>query len=260
MPDLITTALPATPYVFDLDGGRPCLDFANTAGSSSGEHLRAYADLVAFAAQSHLLAPQTIAWLLAKAERSPSAAADTLAAARVLRLAIRRIFSAVASGARPADTDLDLLNAHLAASLAHARILPAPTDTADGDVLGTPPAPTDSPDAYVWGWAGIDLTSPLWPVVRSAADLLTSASERRLVRECGAGDCWWLFMDTTKNRSRQWCSMTSCGNRQKARRHYQRLKATRATDPSPSTSAAAPRAPRRTRRTSTGPVAPVADA
>ena len=51
-----------TPYVFDLDGGRPCLDFANTQ-SSSGDHVDSYADLLAFAAQSNLLTPESAAWL-----------------------------------------------------------------------------------------------------------------------------------------------------------------------------------------------------
>jgi predicted RNA-binding Zn ribbon-like protein len=68
------------------------------------------------------------------------------------------------------------------------------------------------------------MDAPLWGVTRSAADLLTSDTERPLVRECSAEDCHWLFLDTTRNRSRQWCSMKSCGNRQKARRHYQRVR------------------------------------
>src|SRR5712692_11584132 len=46
--------------VFDLDGGRACLDFANTLGSSASatDHLTNYADLVAFVAQSDLITPQ----------------------------------------------------------------------------------------------------------------------------------------------------------------------------------------------------------
>src|SRR4051812_1784313 len=49
-------ALPE-PYVFDLDGGRACLDFANTLGASaaSTDHLTHYVDLVAFATQSSLI-------------------------------------------------------------------------------------------------------------------------------------------------------------------------------------------------------------
>jgi predicted RNA-binding Zn ribbon-like protein len=36
--------------------------------------------------------------------------------------------------------------------------------------------------------------------------------------------CGWLFMDDSKNGSRRWCSMQSCGNRAKAHRHYLRSK------------------------------------
>src|SRR5438105_2070524 len=62
------------PYVFDLDGGRPCLDFVNTLGSSpsSTDHLARYADLVAFAAQSHLVTPTDAEWLQAQAELEPA--------------------------------------------------------------------------------------------------------------------------------------------------------------------------------------------
>ncbi|WP_344746998.1 CGNR zinc finger domain-containing protein [Streptosporangium vulgare] len=32
--------------------------------------------------------------------------------------------------------------------------------------------------------------------------------------------CYWLFLDTSKNGRRRWCSMTTCGSRDKARRYY----------------------------------------
>ena len=62
----------------------------------------------------------------------------------------------------------------------------------------------------------------LWPVARSAGELLISDKLDR-VRQC-ADDrgCGYLFVDTSRNRSRRWCSMESCGNRAKAHRHYQR--------------------------------------
>jgi predicted RNA-binding Zn ribbon-like protein len=44
------------------------------------------------------------------------------------------------------------------------------------------------------------------------------------VRVCAAEDCGWLFLDTSKNHTRRWCSMKSCGNRAKARRHYNKEK------------------------------------
>ena len=61
----------------------------------------------------------------------------------------------------------------------------------------------------------------LCPVVRDAADLLTSRELERVGR-CADERCGWLFVDTSRNRSRRWCSMESCGNRAKARRHYRK--------------------------------------
>lgn len=56
----------------------------------------------------------------------------------------------------------------------------------------------------------------------SAISLL-SGPEWRKVRICP--NCNWLFVDRSRNGSRLWCDMSVCGNRQKARRHYERSKA-----------------------------------
>jgi predicted RNA-binding Zn ribbon-like protein len=61
-------------------------------------------------------------------------------------------------------------------------------------------------------------------VVRSAADLLVSGQFAR-IRYCS--ECGWIFYDTSRNHLRRWCSMKICGNRAKARRHYQRVKQSR---------------------------------
>ena len=195
-------------YVFDLDGGRLCLDFVNTHSRRTGEHLATYADLLAFAQQSGLLAQAERERLQAEADRRPEQAATLLARARRLRAALYGVFSAVAAGHQPNAADLEVFNADLASALSHARVASAD-------------------DGFVWEWAGgraAGLEAPLWEVLRSAADLLTSPDVRK-VRECGGADCRWLFIDTSKNRSRQWCSMQSCGNREKARRHYERVRA-----------------------------------
>jgi len=63
----------------------------------------------------------------------------------------------------------------------------------------------------------------LWPAVRAAADLFTS-EELEDVRVCASDICSWLFMDTSKNHTRRWCDMKSCGNRAKARKHYSQKK------------------------------------
>jgi predicted RNA-binding Zn ribbon-like protein len=76
-----------------------------------------------------------------------------------------------------------------------------------------------------WRWVSEETTIErlLWPVVRSAADLLTGAEVKK-VRECASDTCPWLFIDTSRNQRRKWCDMRTCGNRAKARRHYQRCK------------------------------------
>jgi predicted RNA-binding Zn ribbon-like protein len=106
----------------------------------------------------------------------------------------------------PDPAALERLNGELARTLGLARVMPA-----EG--------------GYSWSWAeGDALDDMLAPIARAAADMLVDDAELSRVRICAADDCDWLFLDTTKNRSRQWCSMASCGNRAKARRHYQRHK------------------------------------
>ena len=60
-----------------------------------------------------------------------------------------------------------------------------------------------------------------------AAAAAKVAIEQRLdrVKICPADDCQWAFYDTSRNRSRHWCSMEVCGNRAKARAHRERASA-----------------------------------
>jgi predicted RNA-binding Zn ribbon-like protein len=44
------------------------------------------------------------------------------------------------------------------------------------------------------------------------------------IRECSSAECTMLFVDESRNSSRRWCDMNSCGNRMKARRHYARTR------------------------------------
>lgn len=52
-----------------------------------------------------------------------------------------------------------------------------------------------------------------------AADLLTDAAKRHRLGACA--ECRWVYLDTTRNRSRRWCDPADCGNRARQRRHYQ---------------------------------------
>lgn len=61
----------------------------------------------------------------------------------------------------------------------------------------------------------------LAPLAEAASDLLCSG-ELSLVKKCGNPACILYFYDTTKNHTRNWCSMQLCGNRIKVAAHYQR--------------------------------------
>ena len=69
--------------------------------------------------------------------------------------------------------------------------------------------------------AGPTIATLLAPVLWSAGALLTGPQLAQ-IRECANDECLWLFVDDSRNRTRRWCSMQSCGNRAKARRHYLR--------------------------------------
>jgi len=197
---------------FDLSGGALALDFANTLNQRGGsrpiEHLGEYTDLLAFSRQAGSLAPDVVDELTQLAAREPSVAERALAEAIELREALYRLFSAVAAETPPAQADLDLLNRWLGEAMRHARLV-------------------RSPGGYQWVWEPLPvLDRPLWPIVRAAADLLVDAAALGRVRECAAEDCAWLFVDTSRNRSRQWCDMRTCGNRAKARRFHARRRGT----------------------------------
>jgi predicted RNA-binding Zn ribbon-like protein len=44
------------------------------------------------------------------------------------------------------------------------------------------------------------------------------------LKACRARDCEWAFIDNAKNRSRAWCSMRVCGNREKVRSYRERTR------------------------------------
>jgi predicted RNA-binding Zn ribbon-like protein len=199
------------PYAFDFSGGELCLDFANTVSGTRRrpkEHLKSYQDLLAWGAQAGILNDEDVQRLGRVAAAHPRKAVAALADAIALREALFRIVAAVIAGTPPNDDDLARLNAALPRALEHLRVAPR----AKG---------------CEWEWSGEAgaLDRMLWPIARSAADLLVSSDVHRVRRCANSEDCDWLFIDATRNRSRRWCDMRSCGNRTKARRHYARKKA-----------------------------------
>jgi predicted RNA-binding Zn ribbon-like protein len=71
---------------------------------------------------------------------------------------------------------------------------------------------------------GLRLEEPadlLVPVAEAAADLLCHADLGR-IRRCAHPECILYFLDGTKNGTRRWCDMRTCGNRANAAAYYRR--------------------------------------
>ena len=199
------------PVPFEFNSGRLCLDFSNTVRarptSERIDLINNYGDLLEWSRQATILTPGEASSLAEEALRRARQASEVLTQTLAIREAIYGLFSALAAGLPAPPGDLRTLNRAIGRAMAHAGL-------------------SQSAGRFQWSWPEVplDLDRVAWWVSRSAADLLAS-SDLTFVRECAGYDCGWLFMDTTKNRSRRWCDMGTCGNRAKSRRHYERTRA-----------------------------------
>ena len=187
---------------FDWSGGDPALDFVNTLDERpSGapiENLAAYAGLVRFAGLAGIIEPSA-------AERLQSlkgpACFRIARRARALREHLHAILTAAHLGQTAPKAALDAIT--LEVRRAHAaRTLVA----------------TESSRAVRHCWLSPSSPEvPLHACALAVEKLLVTADYSR-IRKCGASDCDVYFIDTSKAHRRQWCSMQSCGNREKQRR------------------------------------------
>lgn len=197
-----------------LHGGHPALDFVNTldwrdrpvAEGGPEEMLVSYEALLTCWRRLGVVSAATATKLDGEAARHPARAAAALGEALELREAMHRLARAVQQGKATRSADLDVLNRYLL-RYPEGRVI-----AASGGRLG-----------WKAHGDGLELGSPLGAVARLGADLLVTA-EPASIRRCAGPGCGWLFHDTSPNKRRRWCSMEGCGNRAKARRHYQRHK------------------------------------
>ena len=202
---------------FKFKGGVLCLDFVNTLAwrltDSPVEYLGSYEDLLAWGRQAGLLTPDETEVLSELAAMDPEEARAMLLRAVALREAIHRTLSAAIAGETQDEGALSALNRELSGALSRLRVARAAGET------------------YVWAWdrsgddgGGPPLDRPLWPVARSAAELLTSPKLGG-VKVCGGEGCGWMFLDESRNASRRWCDSRDCGNRERVRKYLARKRA-----------------------------------
>ena len=196
---------------FEFIAGALCLDFANTIhnfrAEDKEEDLRATSDLLQWANEAGLLSGADHDRLTAHCKRNPREAAAALAKGTVIRDMLLSIFAGIANGRSISAQRLSELNSALVEAPGLLRAVKK------SDRIETE-----------WMSAAEGLSQVFFAVLTSAAQLLASDCLTR-VRECASADCTWLFIDESRNRSRRWCDMSACGNRMKARLHYQRLRA-----------------------------------
>ena len=207
---------------FKLVGGELCFDFANSVGGRVPsqrkrgarrsafavvrEKLNGYADLVNWGKMAGVLTEKEARRLLQASEGRDKETAAVFERGVALREATYHIFKAIVDSRSPDARDLETLNQELAIARDHEKLV----HTRDG---------------FAWQWDKSDdaLDYILWPIARSAAEFLATGDLTR-VKACGGEECGWLFVDTSRNRSRQWCDMQDCGNLAKVRRFRQRNK------------------------------------
>jgi predicted RNA-binding Zn ribbon-like protein len=198
-----------------------CLDLLKTRGWESRDRdddvLDSDARFLAWARSQGILSAAD-ARALRRADGKTIWPDDVVASVRDLRLLLHRMFTDVAENRLPRPDDLSALEAVLA-DAGERRAL---VRTADGRLAwgwrSTAKVPADLPPDRRAAAAGARI---LGAVARSAADLLTGGELDR-VKVCDAHDCGWFFVDVSRNKSRRWCDMAGCGNRDKARRYRAR--------------------------------------
>ncbi len=210
---------------FKFIAGDISLDFVNTAGGrisnpnkKSGrdyydafpsDKLEEYADLIAWSLKAGLFDEKEAKKLLQISEDKSQAANTVFKRALDLRESVYRLFKSVTEGWQPEAKDLEILNRELILARRHQKI-------------------SISEDGFGFEWIDRDeaLDRMLRQISVSATNLLINGDLTR-IRRCVNDVCNWLFLDTSRNRTRQWCVMKDCGNLAKVRRFRAKQQACR---------------------------------
>ena len=179
-------------YRPELIGGHLALDLVNTVAwrLDPGRTVDRFADL-----------SNVERWLTAAHVGTDRAVVtrrlrDDLVAAREIAY---DVLACLAVGERPGRVAIDALHGLIAAVVRSASVEMSP-----------------------FGWRADDPAA----AVRLAVWRLFEDEDLGRLRRCGDNGCGWLFLDRSKNGSRRWCSSADCGNRARARRHYERVRET----------------------------------
>lgn len=191
---------------FDFIAGELCLDFCNSDETLGGPAHWSYEELLVWSRQAGSLSAHDAAALGELARQNAAAAGRIARRSLKLRKGLLRLFYSIVHGDPAAREDLTAINDEVTDTMSRTRLQYTELGY-ELDCCGDP----------------MQLSQPLWPIVRSSVNLLTSGDFDRL-HACGGDDCEYLFLDATRNRSRQWCDTKVCGNLARVRRHREKIK------------------------------------
>jgi len=201
LPEVLTLPLAGgEPYWYWL-GARPAVDLVNTLRERwrrRVETLATPADLSSWLVEAEVV------------EQPLRVSRTILAEARELREAIDTALVAAVAGTQPPKAAIDAIDDWLV----HAGPRPQLRLGADGVPQLGERAVADS------------ARRALGAIALDAAMMLGDPAQRGRLRICEADDCSARFYDRSPAGKRRWCSMKTCGNAAKARRHRERLRST----------------------------------
>ena len=182
------------------------LEFINTEPPSAGvDALASFDAYVAWLEHGSMVDIERGDALRRRAQLQPAGATAALLEARRMRAALRSLAERGPRADRARAGALTELNRVLGRSAGMRRV----EQTDDGRF------------AHSFVAAGDAFAGLLLPLVESATDSLVRGELNR-VRTCANTRCARVFFDATKNGSRRWCAMGTCGNRAKAKRFRER--------------------------------------
>jgi len=194
-----------SPYISKLPslGGDLSLDFVNTVHDRHEEPLRNllqnYLDLVVWVYSADAITNSQKERLLNKGRENQTKANQVYKDALQLREALYDFVATMINRGDISPVNLQMINQWLSRAFSNLEL----TQLSGHFVLN-------------WNAENFELESVLWPIIRAFSDLVVS-EDRKRIKQCG--NCGYLFVDNSKNKSRRWCSMEICGNRVKARRY-----------------------------------------
>jgi predicted RNA-binding Zn ribbon-like protein len=201
--------MPRTPETVPLWGETLCLDYANSVDwSPEDEHVERAkpAKWVRTTARTDLLRTSDMLgrWgqrLGLLSEDAKSASEAELRRARALRDAVHRLFASISHDQNPSTEDIALLMRNYNEAVNQATLVP-------------------SEACYQLDWPAQDPRRVRYAVATDAVGLLRDPERLRRVSHCPGRGCGWLFLNLSGRR--RWCSMSTCGSREKMRRLHQR--------------------------------------